>query len=104
MVAKYSAAESGGDSGSDGVEIVKNEPFENDFGRGQYTFKIYHLASKLPSWLVSLIPKNALTLEEEAWNAYPRCVTGPSHSKYLPLTFAELKRNAPGLLRESDAD
>ncbi|GAQ84129.1 Phosphatidylinositol transfer protein [Klebsormidium nitens] len=75
MVAKYSAAESGGDSGSDGVEIVKNEPFENDFGRGQYTNKIYHLASKLPSWLVSLIPKNALTLEEEAWNAYPRCVT-----------------------------
>lgn len=75
MVAKYSAAESGGESGSDGVEILQNEPFENEFGSGQYTHKIYHLASKLPSWLASLLPKNALTLEEEAWNTYPRCVT-----------------------------
>lgn len=36
----------------------------------------YGDCSKLPSWLVSLVPKKALMLEEEAWNAYPRCTTG----------------------------
>ncbi|KAL3691814.1 hypothetical protein R1sor_005465 [Riccia sorocarpa] len=74
MVAKYSASESSGDNG-DGVEILKNEPFADKDRRGQYTHKIYHLASKLPSWLVSLLPKKALILEEEAWNAYPHCTT-----------------------------
>ncbi|KAL3676890.1 hypothetical protein R1sor_026838 [Riccia sorocarpa] len=74
MVAKFSASESTGDSG-DGVEVLKNEPFEDQDRKGQYTHKVYHLASKLPSWLVSLLPKKALMLEEEAWNAYPRCTT-----------------------------
>ncbi|KAG6557712.1 hypothetical protein Mapa_000477 [Marchantia paleacea] len=74
MVAKYSASESTGDNG-DGVEILKNEPFVEKDRRGQYTHKVYHLASKLPSWLVSLLPKKALILEEEAWNAYPHCTT-----------------------------
>ncbi|BBN19116.1 hypothetical protein MPTK1_8g08010 [Marchantia polymorpha subsp. ruderalis] len=74
MVAKYSASESSEDNG-DGVEVLKNEPFEERDRRGQYTHKLYHLASKLPSWLVSLLPKKALMLEEEAWNAYPHCTT-----------------------------
>lgn len=74
MVAKYSASESNGSDG-DGVELLKNEPFEEDDRRGQYTHKLYHLASKLPSWLVGLFPKKALMLEEEAWNAYPYCMT-----------------------------
>lgn len=31
-------------SGSEGVEVLVNEPFENEqFGKGQYTSKIYHL-------------------------------------------------------------
>lgn len=74
MVAKYSASESNEDNG-DGVEVLKNEPFEDGDLKGQYTHKLYHLASKLPSWLVSLMPKKALTLDEEAWNAYPNCTT-----------------------------
>ncbi|KAG0567036.1 hypothetical protein KC19_7G105400 [Ceratodon purpureus] len=74
MVAKFSASASSGDDG-DGVEVLKNEPYEQDDHRGQYTHKIYHLANKLPSWLVSLVPKKALMLEEEAWNAYPKCTT-----------------------------
>ncbi|VDO60612.1 unnamed protein product [Schistosoma margrebowiei] len=33
-----------------GVEILKNEPYENGpGGKGQYTFKIYHVGSHLPS-------------------------------------------------------
>ena len=31
--------------GGEGVEVIKNEPFEDDkMGKGQYTHKIYHLA------------------------------------------------------------
>jgi len=43
MVAKFSASESSGDDG-DGVEVLKNEPFEENDRCGQYTHKIYHLA------------------------------------------------------------
>ena len=41
-VADMSKQETGG---GDGVEVIKNEPFENhpEYGRGQYTFKKYHL-------------------------------------------------------------
>jgi hypothetical protein len=49
MVAKYSASESSGDDG-DGVEVLKNEPFEDHHRRGQYTHKIYHLARSV-IWL-----------------------------------------------------
>ena len=31
--------------GGEGVEVIVNEPFENEeMGKGQYTHKIYHLA------------------------------------------------------------
>ncbi|KAL3181906.1 hypothetical protein MRX96_035852 [Rhipicephalus microplus] len=36
-----------------------------------YTHKIYHIGSHLPGWFKALLPKSALTVEEEAWNAYP---------------------------------
>eukprot|EP00850_Spirogloea_muscicola_P013329 SM000090S24291 [mRNA] locus=s90:96990:100534:+ [translate_table: standard] len=74
MVAKYSAKESESDDG-DGVEFLKNEPYEDEKRKGQYTHKYYHLASKLPSWIATIIPQKALMLEEEAWNAYPYCRT-----------------------------
>ncbi|KAJ6636313.1 Protein retinal degeneration B, partial [Pseudolycoriella hygida] len=70
MIAKKSREESSG-SGS-GVEILVNEPYENGpGGNGQYTRKIYHVGSHLPGWIKSLLPKSALIVEEEAWNAYP---------------------------------
>ncbi|KAL1140219.1 hypothetical protein AAG570_000151 [Ranatra chinensis] len=70
MIAKKSREESKG-AGS-GVEILVNEPYENGpGGDGQYTHKIYHVGSHLPGWLKSLLPKSALSVEEEAWNAYP---------------------------------
>ncbi|OQR75841.1 membrane-associated phosphatidylinositol transfer protein 2-like [Tropilaelaps mercedesae] len=70
MIAKKSRQESSG-TGS-GVEIFVNEPYEDGpGGRGQFTHKIYHVGSHLPGWLKSLVPKSALTVEEEAWNAYP---------------------------------
>ncbi|KAK4309749.1 hypothetical protein Pmani_018626 [Petrolisthes manimaculis] len=72
MIAKKSRQESHGEGS--GVEILVNEPYENGpgpDGRGQYTHKVYHVGSHLPGWLKSLIPKSALSVEEEAWNCYP---------------------------------
>lgn len=41
-VAQASKNETGG---GEGVEVLKNEPREHDkHGKGQYTYKIYHLA------------------------------------------------------------
>ncbi|XP_031779472.1 protein retinal degeneration B isoform X4 [Nasonia vitripennis] len=70
MIAKKSREESKG-AGS-GVEIIVNEPYTNGpGGDGQYTHKIYHVGSHLPGWFKSLLPKSALMVKEEAWNAYP---------------------------------
>lgn len=70
MIAKKSREESSGEGS--GVEILVNEPYENGpGGKGQYTQKIYHVGSHLPGWFKSLLPKSALTVSEEAWNAYP---------------------------------
>ncbi|KAL0272196.1 UNVERIFIED_CONTAM: hypothetical protein PYX00_005270 [Menopon gallinae] len=71
MIAKKSREESKG-AGS-GVEILINEPYEDGPGGkgGQYTKKMYHVGAHLPGWIKSLLPKSALTVEEEAWNAYP---------------------------------
>lgn len=30
--------------GGEGVEVLVNEPFENEYGKGQYTHKVYHLS------------------------------------------------------------
>lgn len=70
MIAKKSREESKGVG--NGVEILVNEPYtDGPGGSGQYTHKFYHIGSHLPGWFKSLLPKSALTVEEEAWNAYP---------------------------------
>lgn len=61
--------------------MLKNEPFNNypllggKYTSGQYTYKIYHLASKVPAFIRLLAPKGSLEIHEEAWNAYPYCKT-----------------------------
>lgn len=40
-VAEASKNETGG---GEGIEVLKNEPYEKDGEKGQYTHKIYHLA------------------------------------------------------------
>ncbi|XP_038999010.1 phosphatidylinositol transfer protein 1-like isoform X2 [Hibiscus syriacus] len=63
-------------NGAEGVEVLENIPFQDDvFGKGQYTSKVYRLQSKAPAWLTSIAPTDALVIQEEAWNAYPRCKT-----------------------------
>ncbi|XP_050367963.1 uncharacterized protein LOC126786240 [Argentina anserina] len=61
---------------TEGVEVLENKSFEDDvFGQGQYTSKVYRLQSKAPTWLTTFAPADALIMQEEAWNAYPRCKT-----------------------------
>ncbi|XP_051143365.1 uncharacterized protein LOC127259799 [Andrographis paniculata] len=63
-------------TGTEGVEVLENRPFEDeDFGKGQYTSKIYRFQSKAPTWLTRFAPTDSLVMQEEAWNAFPRCKT-----------------------------
>ncbi|NXV80008.1 PITM2 protein, partial [Atlantisia rogersi] len=55
-----------------GVEILENRPYmDGPGGNGQYTRKVYHIGMHIPSWFRSILPKAALRVEEESWNAYP---------------------------------
>lgn len=84
-VAEASKNETGG---GEGVEVVVNEPFENEeMGKGQYTHKIYHLASKVPKMIRMLAPKGALEIHEKAWNCYPYCRTIISNPDYMKDGF-----------------
>lgn len=61
--------------GDSQVEIVKNEPYDNERGRGQYTEKIFRFGSKMPRIADALLPASAKMTIERAWNAYPVCHT-----------------------------
>lgn len=37
--------------GGEGIEVLKNEPYEKDGVKGQYIHKIYHLKSKSPAYV-----------------------------------------------------
>ena len=51
---------------------MENVPYtDGPGGSGQYTKKIYHIGSHIPGWIKAFLPKTALRVEEEAWNAYP---------------------------------
>jgi len=79
--------------GGEGVEVLKNEPFDNmpllngKFCKGQYTYKIYHLASKFPGWIKMIAPSGSLEIHEEAWNAYPYYKTVISNPGYMEEKF-----------------
>ncbi|XP_070492148.1 phosphatidylinositol transfer protein alpha isoform isoform X2 [Chironomus tepperi] len=89
-VAEVSKNETGG---GEGIEVLKNEPFENfpllggKYSSGQYTYKIYHLASKVPTMIRLLAPKGSLEIHEEAWNAYPYCRTVITNPGYMKENF-----------------
>ncbi|KAM7311540.1 phosphatidylinositol transfer protein alpha isoform [Ixodes scapularis] len=89
-VAEASKNETGG---GEGIEVIKNEPFTNvpllggKYCTGQYTYKIYHLASRVPAFIRMVAPKCALELHEEAWNAYPYCKTVLTNPDYMKGNF-----------------
>ncbi|XP_017144463.1 phosphatidylinositol transfer protein alpha isoform isoform X1 [Drosophila miranda] len=79
--------------GGEGIEVLKNEPFDNfpllggKYTSGQYTYKIYHLQSKVPAYIRLLAPKGSLEIHEEAWNAYPYCRTIITNPGYMDKNF-----------------
>jgi hypothetical protein len=89
-VAEASKNETGG---GEGVEVQKNEPYDDvpllngKFNKGQYTYKIYHLASKVPQFVRMCAPKGSLEIHEEAWNAYPYCKTVLTNPGYMKENF-----------------
>jgi len=91
-VAESSKCETGG---GEGVEVVKNEPYptggeadKNSLGRpGQYTHKLFHLESRVPSFIKIIAPKGSLTIDEKAWNAYPYCKTVITNPGYMKENF-----------------
>ncbi|XP_031635601.1 phosphatidylinositol transfer protein alpha isoform isoform X1 [Contarinia nasturtii] len=89
-VAEVSKNETGG---GEGIEVLKNEPFKDHpllngkYCSGQYTYKIYHLASKVPGYIRLLAPKGSLEIHEEAWNAYPYCRTVITNPKFMKKDF-----------------
>ncbi|CRK98825.1 CLUMA_CG012024, isoform A [Clunio marinus] len=89
-VAEVSKNETGG---GEGIEVLKNEPFDNfpllggKYSSGQYTYKIYHLASKVPAMIRLVAPKGSLEIHEEAWNAYPYCRTVITNPKWMKEKF-----------------
>uniref|UniRef100_A0A3B3TFS2 Phosphatidylinositol transfer protein alpha isoform n=1 Tax=Poecilia latipinna TaxID=48699 RepID=A0A3B3TFS2_9TELE len=75
-VAEASKNETGG---GEGVEVLVNEPYEENGEKGQFTHKVYHLQSKVPQFVRMIAPKGSLEVHEKAWNAYPYCRTSKSH-------------------------
>ena len=56
-VAEASKNETGG---GEGIEVLKNEPYDDKSQpgeKGQYTHKIYHLASKVPKFIRMIAPR-----------------------------------------------
>uniref|UniRef100_A0A5S6QDA5 Reverse transcriptase domain-containing protein n=1 Tax=Trichuris muris TaxID=70415 RepID=A0A5S6QDA5_TRIMR len=79
--------------GGEGVEVLQNEAFVNNplignkFPNGQFTYKIYHLESKIPWWLRQILPSGATKLHEQAWNAFPYCRTLLTNPDYMEENF-----------------
>ncbi|KAM6155994.1 membrane-associated phosphatidylinositol transfer protein 2 isoform 2-T2 [Rhynchocyon petersi] len=70
MIQKKSRNETFGEGS--GVEILENRPYsDGPGGSGQYTHKVYHVGMHIPGWFRSILPKAALRVVEESWNAYP---------------------------------
>lgn len=52
-VAEASKNETGG---GDGIQVLKNEPYENDGEKGQYTHKLYHIKRYFFYLLILITP------------------------------------------------
>lgn len=89
-IAEMSKHETGG---GEGIEILTNEHFENlplldgKYSAGQYTHKIYHVHSKMPTLIKLIMPKGAVQVYEESWNAYPYSKTILTNPGYMRDAF-----------------
>lgn len=70
-IAETSKRETGA---GEGVEILRNEPFAGKtdlcggrYTDGQYTYKVYHISSRLPAILKLVLPMGMQEAHEESW-------------------------------------
>jgi hypothetical protein len=58
------------------VPLVKAVPEnENRADYGQFTHKLYKIASKVPWFVRRVVPKDSLVMREKCWNVYPQVKT-----------------------------
>ena len=67
MCAKRSKEETGN---GEGIEILANEPYTKDGETGQFTHKVMHFKSRVPSFIRWAIPDKYLYLTELSYNSY----------------------------------
>lgn len=90
-IAEFSKLET---KNGEGVDFLTNEPFtgfplfENRFDSGIYTYKIYRIASQLPSFIRLLVDTHTMDIHEESWNAYPYCRTIITNPGYMKKNFS----------------
>ncbi|KRH93686.1 Phosphatidylinositol transfer protein [Pseudoloma neurophilia] len=81
-VALVSQQEATGDTA---IKIVQNDDINHEiYGNCRLTNKIFYLNSKVPSVIRAVVPKKALIVEENAYNAFPIC-----HTFYKNQAFSE---------------
>ncbi|KAK8833703.1 hypothetical protein M9Y10_024898 [Tritrichomonas musculus] len=68
MNLEYVKSEAGG---GEGIELVKNELFKNEKEEGRFTYKIFHIKSKIPAFIRWAVPDKYLHFHEKSWNAFP---------------------------------
>jgi len=53
------------------VEILANEPYSNETGKGQYVHKKIYFTNQMPYWLSLILPYSFHCLEEKSWISFP---------------------------------
>lgn len=77
---------------------------DGKYSSGQYTHKIYHVASKVPGYVRLLAPKGSLEIHEEAWNAYPyaRTIITVCFVEYIFYTLSNILLNTESRIYERE--
>ncbi|TBT97470.1 phosphatidylinositol transfer protein [Hamiltosporidium tvaerminnensis] len=84
-VAEMSKSESTGDTS---IEILENIDFDHEiYGKCRKTIKTMNLNSKVPSVIRKVLPSKALSLEEVAYNLFPKCVTTYTNKAFSSSSF-----------------
>jgi len=89
-IAEMSKSETGG---GEGCEILRNESFTDQplmngrYSEGQYTLKIYHVESKIPTLIKLIVPRGSKQVYEECWNSYPYMKTVLTNPGFMKDAF-----------------
>jgi len=96
MCAQRTRQESGG---GEGIEILKNEPYEKEGEKGQFTHKVMHFKSRIPGAIRWALPDKYLHVHEISHNSFPHFHTlydcpGMGKDLYLLVESQHIAYNA----------